>query len=149
MTKEMMEALYENNSAAHIYALGFVLSNLLYVIKLSFSELRQYFKLDHMSSKRGGYAKIRIRLTAEDRKVLSLKAEELGPAELVTNGPNKNQGDNFEKVITELWTDKRWVKDSTPFWIAGDIRVDGEEIQIKFDGAELTNERTLGRLEKA
>ena len=148
MTKEMMEVLYENNSAAHVYALGFVLYNLLYVVKLSFSELRQYFKLDHMSTKRGGYAKIRIRLTSEDRKALSLKGETLGSAELVTNGPSKNQGDNFERVLTELWTDKRWVKDSTPFWIAGDIRVNGEEIQIKFDGAELTNEKTLGRFER-
>jgi len=142
----MMENLYKAMSAAHIYALGFILNNLLYVAKLTFEELRAYFKLDHTSAKRGGYAKIRIRLTAEDRALLSAKAEKIGTAAMLAEDPDHNKGENFERILTELWMGERWVKDSVPFWIAGDIRVNGEEIQIKFDGAELTNEKTLGRL---
>ena len=146
MTKEMMEIAYNARSAAHLYALGFILNNILFVVKLSFEELRNYFKLDHTSAKRGGYAKIRIRLTAEDRATLSAKAENLGTAELLTADKKHNKGENFERILTELWTDEKWVKDSVPFWMAGDIRVNDEEIQIKLDGAELTNEKTLAKL---
>ena len=56
-----------------------------------------------------------------------------------------NKGENFERVITELLIGETWVKDSVPFNVAGDIRWNGEEVQIKFDGAELTNEKTLAR----
>ena len=54
--------------------------------------------------------------------------------------------ENFERELTERWTSETWVKDSVPFWVAGDMRVDGVEVQVKLDGAELTNERTLARL---
>ena len=57
-----------------------------------------------------------------------------------------NKGENFERIITELLTGETWVKDSVPFNVAGDIVVNGENIQIKFDGAEITNERLLKKL---
>ena len=142
---EMMNA-YNARSAAHAYALGFVDGHNLYAVKLSFAELSKYFKLDRASSKRGGFAKIRIKLTAKDRAELSATAELLGAEDLLTADPHYNKGENFERELTERWTAETWVKDSVPFWVAGDIRVDGVEIQVKLDGAELTNERTLGRI---
>ena len=142
---EMMNA-YNARSAAHAYALGFVDGHNLYAVKLSFAELSKYFKLDRASSKRGGFAKIRIKLTAKDRAELSATAELLGAEDLLTADPHYNKGENFERELTERWTAETWVKDSVPFWVAGDIRVDGIEIQVKLDGAELTNERTLGRI---
>ena len=57
-----------------------------------------------------------------------------------------NKGECFERVITETLTGETWVKDSVPFNVAGDITLNGEQVQIKFDGAELTNERTLMRI---
>lgn len=146
MTDHEMTTTYRAHSAAHLYALGFTHDHALYVAKLSFDELSRYFKLDHTSAKRGGYAKIRIRMTAADRAELRAKAEMLGTDDLLTKDPAHNKGENFERELTERWTGETWVKDSVPFWVAGDIRVDGIEIQIKLDGAELTNERTLGRL---
>ena len=103
-------------------------------------------KLDRASSKRGGFAKIRIKLTAKDRAELSATAELLGAEDLLMKDSAHNKGENFERELTERWTSETWVKDSVPFWVAGDIRVDGIEVQVKLDGAELTNERTLGRL---
>jgi len=142
---EMMNA-YNARSASHTYALGFVCGGKLYAQKLSFAELSKYFKLDRASSKRGGFAKIRIKLSSAQRAELSQTAEVLGAESLLTKDTAHNKGENFERELTERWTSETWVKDSIPFWMAGDIRVDGVEIQVKLDGAELTNEKLLARL---
>ena len=146
MTMNEMMTRYDALAGAHTYALGFVFKKGLYAVKLSFEELSQFFKLDHASSKRGGFAKIRIRLTAADRAKLSEVAEFIGAEDLLTADSKHNKGENFERELTERWTSERWVKDSVPFWVSGDIRVNGVEIQVKLDGAELTNEKVLAGL---
>ena len=146
MTMTEMMTAYNTRSAAHTYALGFVEGHNLYAVKLSFTELSRFFKLDRASSKRGGFAKIRIKLTAKDRAELSATAELIGAENLLTADVKHNKGENFERELTERWTAETWVKDSVPFWVAGDITVNGEEVQVKLDGAELTNERTLARI---
>ena len=146
MTMQEMMNEYSARSAAHTYALGFVRNGSLYAAMLSFNELSRYFKLDRASSKRGGYAKIRIKLTAQDRAELSATAELIGNEDLLSKDSAHNKGENFERELTERWTPETWVKDSVPFWVQGDIRVNGVEVQVKLDGAELTNERTLARL---
>ena len=146
MTMTEMKIAYCARSAAHKYALGFVFNGNLYVITLSFAELSRFFKLDRASSKRGGFAKIRIKLTSAERAELAKVAELLGAESLLTADSKHNKGENFERELTERWTSETWAKDSVPFWVAGDIRVNGEEIQIKLDGAELTNEKLLSRL---
>lgn len=143
--QEMMTR-YNERAGAHEYALGFVHGGNLYAKRLSFEKLSRFFKLDRASSKRGGFAKIRIKLTAKDRAELSATAELIGAESLLTKDSAHNKGENFERELTERWTSETWVKDSVPFWVAGDIRVDGVEIQVKLDGAELTNERILSRL---
>ena len=146
MTMTEMKVAYCARSAAHKYALGFVFGGNLYVITLSFAELSRFFKLDRASSKRGGFAKIRIKLTSAERAELAQTAELLGAESLLVKDAKHNKGENFERELTERWTTETWVKDSIPFWVAGDIRVNGEEVQVKLDGAELTNERILSRL---
>lgn len=146
MTMQEMMTRYNERAGAHDYALGFVHGGSLYAKRLSFEELSRFFKLDRASSKRGGFAKIRIKLTAKDRAELSATAELIGAEDLLTKDSAHNKGENFERELTERWTSETWVKDSVPFWVAGDIRVDGVEIQVKLDGAELTNERILSRL---
>jgi hypothetical protein len=142
---EMMNA-YNARSASHTYALGFVEAHNLYAVKLNFEELSRFFKLDRASSKRGGFAKIRIKLTAADRATLSATAELIGAADLLLKDAAHNKGENFERELTERWTSETWVKDSVPFNVAGDIVVNGENVQVKLDGAELTNEKILSRL---
>jgi hypothetical protein len=146
MTKTEMMTAYERISASHRYALGFVHGGLLYAQTLSFAELSRFFKLDRASSKRGGFAKIRIKLSTSDRAELSLTAELIGAESLLTADAKHNKGENFERELTERWTAETWVKDSVPFWVKGDITVNGEEIQVKLDGAELTNEKILSRI---
>ena len=146
MTMTEMMSRYEQMSAAHVYALGFVHAHNLYAVKLNFSELSRYFKLDRASKSHGGMLKIRIRMNASERAELSRTAELIGAESLLVADPAHNKGDNFERELTERWTAETWVKNSTPFTVAGDIQVNGVEIQVKLDSAELTNERILSKL---
>ena len=146
MTMTEIMNRYNARSASHTYALGFVCGGNLYAQKLTFAELSRYFKLDRASSKRGGFAKIRIKLTSTDRAELSLTAELIGAESLLVKDTAHNKGENFERELTERWTAETWVKDSVPFWMTGDIKLNGENVQIKLDGAELTNEKILERI---
>jgi len=74
--------------------------------------------------------------------VESGKALLMGTAEMLEDDKH-NRGEIFEKIITETLTGKTWKKDSTPFWKAGDIELNGEQIQIKLSEAELTNEKAI------
>ena len=147
MTRNEMIARYNALAVATAYIVGFVLNGSLYYT-MAPHIADQFLKLDRMSSKRGGWAKIRVKLTSADRKALvaSGKANWIGSADLLNTADKYNKGERFERIITELLTGETWVKDSVPFNVAGDITLNGEEVQIKFDGAELTNEKTLLRM---
>ena len=147
MTRNEMIARYNAIAAATAYIIGVVLDGLLYYT-MSAHIADEFLKLDRMSSKRGGWAKIRVKLTASDRKglVMGGKAVLIGSADLLNTADKYNKGERFERIITETLTGETWVKDSVPFNVAGDITLNGEQVQIKFDGAELTNERTLMRI---
>lgn len=146
MTAEMMKSLYNMLSASRLYILGFVAQNILYYVMMDFETLAKYMKMDRASSKRGGFAKLRIKLTREQKAELLRIAIACGVPEDLTADSAYNKGENFERIMTELLTPERWVKDSVPFNEAGDITLNGENVQIKFDGAEITNEKLLARL---
>ena len=147
MTRNEMINRYNALSVATAYIIGFVLNGLLYYT-MSTHIADEFLKLDRMSSKRGGWAKIRVKLSSADRKALVEcgKAIMIGSADLLNTADKYNKGERFERVITETLTGETWVKDSVPFNVAGDITLNGQEVQIKFDGAELTNEKTLMRI---
>ena len=147
MTREEMIRKYNALAVASAYIIGFVFEGMLYYI-MSEHISWDYLKYDHMASKRGGWAKIRVKLTSADRKGLVAcgLATLVGSAELLNTDDKYNKGERFERIITESLTSERWVKDSVPFNVAGDITLNGQEVQIKFDGAELTNEKTLMRM---
>lgn len=137
-----MKETYNKNSAAHTYYFGFVVAGLLYVAILNFEELSRYFKLDRASSAKGGFQKIRIKAKAAELVELIPVSTMLGSADLLMDD-HWNKGEMFEKVITERYTPDEWVKDSIPFFKAGDVNINGEEVQVKLNGAELTNEKIL------
>ena len=145
MTREEMLTTYHRHTAADAYVLGFAHHGLLYAVELP--ELPDdVLKLDHASSHRGGAAKIRVRVgKARKLALLEAGAQVVGTVADLEADEHHNKGENFERVMTER-AGQRWVKDSVPFWMAGDLSLDGRELQIKFDGAELTNEKTLARL---
>jgi hypothetical protein len=148
MTYEEMLTTYSAKSAAHSYIVGFVQNGTIFYIRTGWENLVGMLKRDRAAASKGGMLKWRVKLTSAMKKaaIASGEAVRLGAENLLDTNDKYNKGERFERLITETLTSETWTKDSVPFWMAGDIRVNGEEIQIKFDGAELTNERTLGRL---
>lgn len=148
MTLTEMINLYNALSAADGYIVGFVLNHLLYYVRIDGHLPAEILKFDHASSKRGGTAKVRVRVSSEIRKamVASGRAVLLGTDTLLNTADKYNKGERFERIITELLTASEWVKDSIPFNVAGDIELEGKQIQIKLTDAELTNEKTLKRI---
>lgn len=138
---EILITVYHMVSAANEYWFGFVSDGNLYVVPhMTFESLSRYFKKDRASSKRGGFFKVRIKASADELRELIPQAILLGPESLLRM-PNK--GEALEAVLTERYTDGEWKKDSVPFWVAGDIEIEGKQVQVKFNGAELTNEKTI------
>ena len=140
----MMET-YHKNSPADEYWFGFVLGHMLYVVTgMTFEELARFFRLEKASTKKGGFAKIRIRARVGELQELLPRAILLGSEDLLTEAV-KNKGNGFEKVIVERYTTEKWAQNSTPFFADGDATIGGLKVQIKLNGAELTNERMLRR----
>lgn len=136
---------YNKNSAAHTYYFGFIFAGLLYVVcGMTFDEITAYCKMDRASTAKGGFRKIRIRAKASQCAALIPHALLIGSADLL-NDPKWNKGEMFEKIVTEMFTTEKWVKDSVPFFAAGDAVINGEAVQIKLNQAELTNEKILTR----
>ncbi len=143
--KNWMTETYEAHTAADEYWFGFVLNHLLYVVMgMSFAELSAFFRMDRASTKKGGFAKIRIRANNAELANLLPKATLLGAEELLTEAV-ANKGDGLEKVIVERYTPEQWARNTVPFFQAGDAVINGKQVQIKLNGAELTNEKILMR----
>ena len=144
MTKEEMLTLYRALTAAQAYVVGFVLDGILY--RAGMKDLPdEACQMTRQSTAKGGAAKLRLRL----RKAMKVALVEMGialpigPAAMLED-PRYNKGERFEQIITEMEGGK-WVKDSIPFWVAGDLQINGVEVQIKLENAEVTNEKALAR----
>lgn len=148
MTLTEMINLYNALTAADGYIVGFILNHLLYYVRFDGHLPTEFLKFDRASSKRGGMAKVRVRVASDIRKAMVANGQAvlLGSEELLNTADKWNKGERFERVITETLTAEKWVKDSIPFTVAGDIELNGKQIQVKFTDAELTNEKTLKRL---
>lgn len=146
MTLMQMQRRYNKHSAADEYWYAFDRHGKVYFIKLPHIP-RKYMGLTHAASSRGGYAKIKLRMPVAERDYMirTNKAIYLCEESELYEDILHNRGENVERIITERYTTTTWTKDSVPFWVAGDIEVDGKQIQIKFVGAELTNESTLAK----
>ena len=147
MTREEMIREYARMAAAHKYIVGYEDKGNLFYAVFDGMIRDDMLKGDRAASSKGGMMKVRVRVSSKVKAILrsSGKAILLGAADLLNTNDKYNRGERFERLVTERLTGKAWAKDSVPFNVAGDIQLNGEEIQIKFDGAELTNEKTLAR----
>lgn len=143
-----MTARYHALSAAHDYLMGFRFDGNIYMVMMSESEVNNVICLDK-ASRGAGYA-LRFKPNKSQKLyMLSLGASVLSSAkffdETVANS-QFNKGEIFEKMVTEAYG-QRWCKDSVPFYMQGDINIDGIEVQIKFESATFTNEKLLAKFE--
>ena len=144
MTKASMIKTYRRFSAADNYILGFVYEKMLYMVRVA-EIMPRYLNVEKASRNQG--ENLRLRLKKAHKVQLMKKAPIcLGSADCL-NDSKYNKGEIFEKLVTEYYG-QEWKKDTIPFWVQGDINLNGEEIQIKLDSATLMNTKQIKKLQK-
>lgn len=146
MTKETMIRNYRKFSAADSYILGFIYKHEAYMIEVK-EIMPRYMRVEHESSKKGGCAKLQLRLPQNYQKQLMRKGAICLGNEEILNG-EYNKGVEFERLISEMNGQTFRGKDNVPFYVEGDLEIDGRQVQIKFNGAQIVVERTLKKLQK-
>lgn len=142
MTKANMIKTYRQFSAADNYILGFVYEKMLYMVRVA-EIMPRYLNVEEASRNQG--ENLRLRLKKAHKAQLMKKAPIcLGSADCL-NDSKYNKGEVFEKLVTEYYG-QTWVKDTIPFWVQGDINLNGEEVQIKLDSATLMNTKQIAKL---
>ena len=138
---------YKATTAAMAYIIGFLMNDKVYTIYLN--DLPEWLiGLDRESTSHGGAKKLRIRMTAiARRRLMNMGAAYIGTVNEVL-ASRKNKGEAFEQWVTEN-AGQEWHKDSVPYYIDGDITINGTKYQIKFESASLANENTINKALKA
>lgn len=130
--------VYEDTTAAVWTLLVFQLAGRAYAARLD-AITADMVTLDRESSQNGGATKLRFKLSNRQKVALiEAGAEEVGNiADILSL--QKNKGNAVECWATRRYMGIEWSKDSIPYYMQGDIRVNGEEVQVKFENASLTN----------
>ena len=141
MTKQTMLKQYRQTTAANSYIIGFGYKGLVYAVQVK-ALYPRYLKEDKAS--RGQGKSLRLSIVKDIKQSLLKKAFVVGTTKEL-NGNGYNKGENFERLIYRYYG-KEWKKDNTKYTEAGDIQIDGTEVQIKFHRATITNEMILKRV---
>lgn len=148
MTREEMIKTYELFSKADAYQFGFEYHGDLYSYYTNdLNTIEAALKFDRTSEKRGGYAKIRVRFSEKLKVALieNKKAVRLGNVSVLNYADKWNKGEHFEHYIHDI-NGMHYEKDRIPFYVMGDIELNGLQIQLKYNGATLAEEPTLMKL---
>lgn len=141
MERLEMFGYYEKFNKAEKYIIGFAHKGKLYM------QMVEHINPDMVTletaSKNQGVS-LRFRPRSAHKAEMLLEAICLGAVDMLLDS-KYNKGEMFEKIVTEYYG-QEWVKDNVPFHKAGDINVDGVEIQIKFQNAAFCTSNTLQRL---
>lgn len=141
MEKMEMLNFYNSLSAAKGYILGFIHNHKVYYVNCE--HINPDLLVIEAASRNQG-DNLRLRIRKPHREMLINSATYLcEETDLVSTTHNK--GENFERAIFTHYH-QEWKKDNIPFWVQGDISINGIELQIKLDGATLINSKTLGKL---
>lgn len=147
MTKETMIKNYRKFSAADAYVLGFIYKHNVYMVEIDEIAPR-FMRVEHESSQNGGGLKLQLRLPQKYQLQLIKKGATCIGDENILNGVY-NKGVEFERIVSEMNGQTFRGKDSVGFWVAGDLKVNGKEIQVKFNGAQIVTEKTIRNLKKS
>lgn len=144
MTKNTMIKTYRKFSVADSYILGFIFNKMLYMVEVD-EIMPRYLNVEVASRNQG--ENLRLRLKKAHREGLMKKNPIcLGSADCLV-ADKYNKGEIFEKLVTEYFG-QVWEKDNVPFYVDGDINVDGRKIQIKLDSATLMNTKQIKNFPK-
>ena len=130
---------YEEHSAAEGYLVAFCYKKHWYFLEVE--KLRAewcYFAFASGSHK----TKVNLSMNNAQMKALvdSGKCVELDPSFLSLH---KCKGWAFEKYVTETLCGGEWEQDNVPFYVQGDVVMNGKQMQVKVNGAQVVFEQTL------
>ena len=147
MKKENAIRYYRKFSRADAYILGFVYKHDLYCIIVD-EIMPRFMRVEKSSSKKGGHEKLQFRLNNALKEQLIRKgAEKIGTeTDLLEIAGNK--GVSFERMVYRMNGQEPRPKDSVRFDKGGDININGIEYQIKLDGAQIVEFKTLNKIQK-
>ena len=156
---DRMRKQYEQFTAAEGYIIGFPVGNDVYAIEMN-KIPRRFTCIQKESKSNGGGYGLYVKVTqAKFREYLLKRAYKVGTIEDISdtvgyiNNKGKqvylNKGVMFEKLIWERNGQTFRGKDSVGFHKAGDITLEGKEIQVKYAHARICYDRTLQKLARA
>lgn len=144
MTKQTLIRNYRKYSVADSYILGFIVNKMLYMLEVAEIAPR-FLNIEEASRNQGENLRLRLK-KAHKASLMKKQPICLGSADCL-NAEKYNKGEIFEKLVTEYFG-QVWKKDTVPFYVDGDINVNGKKIQIKLDSATLMNTKQLKKLSK-
>lgn len=144
MTKKTMIKWYREKSAADGYILGYIYAGQLWMVEVK-EIMPRFLTVEEASRNQGENLRLRIRKSLKE-ELMRKNPICLGNASLLVT-EKYNKGEIFEKLVTEYFG-QIWEKDTIPFWVQGDINVNGRELQIKLDTATLMNTKQIKKFKK-
>lgn len=161
MLRHELVSFYRSNAGTHNYMIVYSYVNRMFIACIDDKRtdfLERATRVDRMSSKRGGWATLRMARKNElidviescaheiiDMKMNLDEFEELAKNSQYTGSKQVNRGNAAERWITEELAGQTWVKDSISFDKQGDVVVNGIDYQVKFENATFTTERAMAR----
>lgn len=136
---------YIAQSAARVFYIGFVYDGKLYLVVLRDTIPAAFLRVTTTSKTHVNAVRVQITSKMAQLLIKDGRAIELGDATALNYSDKYNRGEHFERYIVERYTTTTWYKDTTPWYIAGDAEINGEQVQIKFNGATVTDERKIAR----
>ena len=141
MEKMEMFGCYEKFNKAEKYIIGFAHKGQIYMEMVEHID-PDMVTLENASRNQG--TALRFRPKSAHKAEMLLKAICLGSVKMLLD-EKYNKGEMFEKMVTEYYG-QEWTKDCVPFHKAGDINIDGVEVQIKYQNASFCTSNTLEKL---
>ena len=139
---------YRRFTGAEEYIVGFIHGHNLYAIRVE--ELMPRWMVMKAESSRHA-EKLQMSLKAKHKRELINKGAELicTEEEFLQMNDLRNKGFTFERLIFNLnGQGAEWSRDNVRFDKCGDINIDGVEIQIKFENAQIVTVPTIKKLQK-
>lgn len=146
---DRMRRDYNKFTAAEGYAIGFHIGEDVYCAMIE-DIPRRYTTIQKESKSNGGGYGLYINVKNNKKKNELLK-HSVKVGTLADLEGQYNKGVMFEQLVYNLFGeyDPNYVaKDHTPFYVDGDVVINGKRIQVKYEHARICYDRTLKNLKK-
>lgn len=100
-------------------------------------------KLSISSRKSGHRVKANIAFTDPLREMFLRKYDCTPIPNEAMKAVPRSKGHSFEKYVTETMCHEEWKRDNIPFYVQGDVVLNGKQVQVKAEKAQIVADFTL------